>query len=74
MKKIKNINHLKTEQQKLLQKQIWLEEKIGHQWQDLKSGHQVLTTILSGSFSLLTGGLWKKAGKKWFDFLKKHLS
>lgn len=70
MKKIKNIHHLRMEQQKLLQKQAWLEDKIGHQWQGLRTGHQVLTSLLSGGFSLLTGGLWKKAGKKWIDLLK----
>ena len=70
MKRIKNIHHLRMEQAKLLQKQEWLEDKIGHQWRDLRSGRQVFTSLLSGGFSLLTGGLWKKMGKKWIDLLK----
>lgn len=70
MKKIKNIRHLKAEQQKLLQQQIRLEGKMTHQWQELKHSNKTLTSTLSWGLSLLTGNLWKRVGKKWFDFLK----
>ena len=70
MKKIKNIRHLKAEQQKLLQKQIRLEEKMTHQWQALKNSNKALVNTVSWGFSLLSGRLWARAGKKWFDFLK----
>ncbi|NII27821.1 hypothetical protein HB364_22250 [Pseudoflavitalea sp. X16] len=70
MKKIKNIRHLKAEQQKLLQKRIRLEEKMEHQWQALKSSNKVLVNTVSWGFSLLSGRWWAKAGKKWFDLLK----
>ena len=70
MKKIKNIRHFKAEQQKLLQKQIRLEEKMTHQWQALKNSNIALVKTVSWGFSLLSGRWWAKAGKKWFDFLK----
>lgn len=70
MKKIKNIRQLKAEQQKLLQKQIRLEEKMTHQWQAVKNSNKGWMNTVSWGFSLLSGRWWSKAGKKWFDFLK----
>ncbi len=70
MKKIKNIRQLKAEQQKLLQKQIRLEEKMTHRWLALKSSNKILVNTVSLAYSLLSRNWWAKAGKKWFDFLK----
>ena len=36
MKKIKNMEHLKLEKKRILQEQQILEQKIRHDWQDLK--------------------------------------
>ncbi len=36
MKKIKNMEHLKLEKKRILQEQKTLEQKIRHDWQDLK--------------------------------------
>jgi|GEM_PF-1331336 len=71
MKRIKNIHQLQAEQQKLLQKQIRLEEKMTHQWQALKNSNKALVSTISWGFSLLSGRWLAKAGKKWFDLLKK---
>ena len=65
MKKIRNIRHLKAEQQKLLQKRIRLEEKIEHQWQALKNSNKALVHTVSWGLSLFSRRWWAKAGKKW---------
>lgn len=70
MKKIKHIEQLKAERQKLLKRRIRLEEKMEHQWNNVKQNNKALVNTVSWGYALISGRWWIKAGKKWFDFFK----
>lgn len=70
MKKIKNIRQLRAEQQKLIEKQIRLEEKMAHQWITIKENSKVLVNAVSWGYSVLSGRWWTKVVKRWFGIFK----
>lgn len=70
MKKIKNIRQLRTEQQKLLEKQIRLEERMAHQWVTIKENNKVLINAVTWGYSALSGRWWTRVVKRWFEIFK----